>query len=127
MGCKCANAEEEAEEIKKQNMQGTNEENEYNKDYNQDLLGFNNQDNIYQDDPNKQFKNEQNHENIELYDNNINNVDQYAKYSDYPEKIVELINNIREDPSGYADVIEDSIKNLIEEEDKDNQVNTRLI
>ena len=127
MGCKCANAEEEAEEIKKQNMQGTNEENEYNKDYNQDLLGLNNQDNIYQEDPNHQVKNEQNDYNKnELYDNNINNEDPHAKYSDYPEKIVELINNIREDPSGYADVIEDSIKNIIEEEDKENPANVRL-
>ena len=60
-------------------------------------------------------------------DNNINNYDPYLKYADYPEKIVELINDIREDPVGYADIIEDSIKNIIEEENKNDPDNVRLI
>ena len=42
------------------------------------------------------------------------------KYSDYPEKIVSLINKIRQSPKEYADVIEDSIQNIIvEDNDKD--------
>jgi len=57
----------------------------------------------------------------------ISNEDQKLKYSDYPEKIVDLINNIREDPVSYADLIEDSIQYIVEEEDKNDPLNTRLI
>ena len=49
------------------------------------------------------------------------------KYADYPEKIVELINNIREDPVSYADIIEDSIQYIVQEEDKNDPSNVRLI
>ena len=130
MGCKCANAEEDNDEIKKNAVNDGNEDNEYNKNFNQneDLLGLNNQENLYQEEENDPAKIKESNQNNNFYDNNnINNNDPYAKYSDYPEKIVELINNIREDPSGYADVIEDSIKNIIEEEDKNDPSNIRLI
>lgn len=40
-------------------------------------------------------------------------VDPHLKYADYPEKIVELLNKIRQDPAGYADIIEESTKNII--------------
>ena len=33
---------------------------------------------------------------------NKNNIDPNLKYADYPEKIVELINSIREDPVGIG-------------------------
>ena len=51
-----------------------------------------------------------------------------TKYADYPEKMLELINRIRENPSYYADVVEDSIKNIIEvqEEDED-QIKPKII
>jgi hypothetical protein len=42
------------------------------------------------------------------------NEDKNVKYADYPEKMLELINKIREDPISYSEVIEDSIKNIIE-------------
>ena len=38
------------------------------------------------------------------------------KYSEYPSKIIGLINRIRQNPKEYADVVEDSIKNIIREE-----------
>ena len=38
-----------------------------------------------------------------------------------------LINKIREDPVSYADIIEDSIQNIIEEQDKDDETKTRII
>ena len=123
MGCKCANAEEEKNEIQKNAVNDGNEDNEYNKNnQNEDLLGLNNQENLNINNIDQ---------NNDLY-NNFNNIqnnspDPYAKYSDYPEKIVELINNIREDPVGYADIIEDSIKNIVEENDKDDPNITRLI
>ena len=74
--------------------------------------------------------------NFEIHDNNENNdigeehEEEYneqiienknTKYADYPEKMLELINKIRENPYYYADVVEDSIKNIVEvhEEDED--------
>ena len=63
----------------------------------------------------KKYLNKSNHEN----ENNMNNYDPNAKYADYPEKMLELINKIRENPSFYADVIEDSIQNIIENQDDD--------
>ena len=141
MGCKCANSNEEEDEIKKNALEdgnAENAENDFNKNFNQneDLLGLNNQDNLlYKEDmQNNQFnQREPNNENENIdkmeneNENNMNNYDPNAKYADYPEKIVELINNIREDPVGYADIIEDSIKNIIEEEDKNDPTNYRLI
>ena len=135
MGCKCANSNEEEEEIQKKAFEEGNAENaqnDFNKnfDQNEDLLGLNNQENLYQgQNENNEvatYKNSNNFHEAEN-ENNIDNYDPNAKYSDYPEKIVELINNIREDPVGYADIIEDSIKNIIEEKDKNDPTNTRLI
>jgi hypothetical protein len=124
MGCKCANSNENEEEINKnlvQNGSEENSQNEFNKNFNQDenLLGYDN---------NKQ-------ENANPQDNQINlvqppntpEVDPNLKYSDYPEKIVELINKIREDPVSYADIIEDSIQYIVQEEDKNEPSNVRLI
>jgi len=142
MGCKCTNSNEEETEIKKNALEDGNIENagnDYNKNFNQneDLLGLNNQDNLlYKDESqnNNEFnQREDNNENENVNreenvnENNMNNYGPNIKYADYPEKIVELINNIREDPVGYADVIEDSIKNIIEEEDKNDPTNIKLI
>ena len=136
MGCKCANVGEEEEEIKKKGIENGNNEytnNEYNKNFEQkeDLLGYNDNNNnkntISINEINK-LKNAE-----EKNANNNNNKgenfgsDPSAKYEDYPEKIVELINGIREDPAGYADVIEDSIQNIRVEEDKNDPSKTKLI
>jgi hypothetical protein len=55
--------------------------------------------------------------------NNNNNNDELIKeeghmkkYSDYPEKMINLINKIRQNPREYADVIEDSIQNITTED-----------
>ena len=52
---------------------------------------------------------------------------QNFKYEDYPLKIVEFINNIRSDPVGYADIIEDSIQYIFKIIDKNNPTKERLI
>ena len=136
MGCKCANSNEEEDEIQKKAFEEGNAENaqnDFNKDFNQheDLLGLNNQENLYQEqNENNEAATYKDSNNLNEAENENNNRDIYdpnAKYADYPEKIVELINNIREDPVGYADIIEDSIKNIIEEEDKNDPTNIRLI
>ena len=134
MGCKCANSNEEEDEIQKKAFEEGNVENaqnDFNKNFNQheDLLGLNNQENLYQEQNENNeaatYKDSNNLNEAENENNNRDNYDPNAKYSDYPEKIVELINNIREDPVGYADIIEDSIKNIIEEEDKNDPTNIR--
>ena len=122
MGCKCASKnEEEEEEIAKKGLEDGNLDNEENdenntnlKKNNIDLLSLNEQigpkDNDLKD-------------NLEM--NNENDLND--KYADYPYKIVELINNIREDPVGYADTIEQAIQNIVLEEDKDDPSVKRLI
>ena len=144
MGCKCANSPEDDKEINKKAVEDGNKENspnQFNNNFNKDenLLGFNNQEN--QDNINKEIElnnkieindiNNQypyNNDEKPLYNNAQNNeLDRNMKYSDYPEKIVEYINNIREDPVGYADIIEDAIKYIVEEEDKNDPTNSRLI
>ena len=128
MGCKCANSNENEEEINKNVEDGNDEnsQNDFNKNFNKEenLLGYNNnnQENIYpSDNRNNYIEPSSNPQGI------ISNEDQKLKYSDYPEKIVDLINNIREDPVSYADLIEDSIQYIVEEEDKNDPLNTRLI
>ena len=49
------------------------------------------------------------------------------KYSEYPEQMVSLINKIRQNPNEYADVIEDSIKNIIKEDNDKIADNPKLI
>ena len=124
MGCKCANSNENEEEINKNLLQDGNAENspnDFNKNFNKDenLLGYNNNnpENAYPQD---------NQNNLE-HPPNLPEMDQNMKYADYPEKIVELINNIREDPVSYADIIEDSIQYIVQEEDKNDPSNVRLI
>ena len=124
MGCKCANSNENEEEINKNLVQNDNEENsqnEFNKNFNKDenLLGYNNN--------NKENANPQDNQINLVQPPNIPEVDPNLKHADYPEKIVELINNIREDPVSYADIIEDSIQYIVQEEDKNDPSNVRLI
>ena len=124
MGCKCANSNENEEEINKNLVQNDNEENsqnEFNKNFNKDenLLGYNNN--------NQENANPQDNQINLVQPPNIPEVDPNLKYADYPEKIVELINNIREDPVSYADIIEDSIQYIVQEEDKNDPSNARLI
>ena len=119
MGCKCANRnEEEEKEISKNGLENGNlEEDDYNNNFkknNIDLLGLNDQQNQNQNEVNE--------------NNNFNeDIIQNEKYANYPDKIVELINNIREDPVGYADTVEQSIQDIITEEDKEDPTIKRLI
>jgi hypothetical protein len=119
MGCKCANRnEEEEKEISKNGLENGNlEEDDYNNNFkknNIDLLGLNDQQNQNQNEVNE--------------NNNFNeDIIQNEKYANYPDKIVELINNIREDPVGYADTVEQSIQDIVTEEDKEDPTIKRLI
>ena len=136
MGCKCVNSDKEDEkEIQNKSLEDlnknniTNENNNiYNK--NEDLLGHNKQ-NIFNINENNTGNTNENIENInKIEETNTDKkriTNKYEKYANYPEKIVDLINRIREDPVSYADVVENSIKNILEEEDKKDPAIVRLI
>ena len=118
MGCQCANQKEEInDELTKNedNLVEHQQQNNNNFEEKEEIFGLSNQEQGEQDNI-KQFNNEnqKNEENIEKI-----NEDKNTKYADYPEKMTELINKIREDPVSYADVIDDSIQNIIENEDDD--------
>ena len=122
MGCKCASKnEEEEEEIAKKGLEDGNLDNEENDENNTNLK----KNNIDLLSLNEQIGTKDNDLKDNLEMNNENDLND--KYADYPYKIVELINNIREDPVGYADTIEQAIQNIVLEEDKDDPSVKRLI
>ena len=49
------------------------------------------------------------------------------KYLNYPEKIIEIINTIRQDPVSYADVVIDSMKNIVEDNNKNDATKNKII
>jgi len=138
MGCQCAHQNEENDnEIlkKKENVEEQeNLDNNINDlEQKDEIFGLTNQEGNYP--AQLQGANEDNNI-FEIHGNNQNNdigedhEEEYneqiienknTKYADYPEKMLELINKIRENPVYYADVVENSIKNIVEvhEEDED--------
>ena len=125
MGCQC-NKKTDEEELNKDFPDNLNEEadqNKFNEEINfqqqeQEQLDANKSENI-----NQQNEHEQEDEDFLEKLNEEKN----AKYAEYPDKMIEIINKIRENPSGYADVIEDSIKYITEEPDKEDDTKTKLI
>ena len=152
MGCQCnknQNEEEINDElIKKNSLEEGNEleQDQDNNNYDQKeegLFGLTNQENI---DPAQQgiLNNENNlnareeeeeheseNEEKEQEDNNDNEdhkfEDKNRKYSSYPQKMLELINKIREDPVSYADIIEDSILNILEDQNEEDENKPKII
>jgi hypothetical protein len=63
------------------------------------------------------------------YNNKNENIviDPNQKYADYPQQMLELINQIRQDPVSYADYIERSILNIVEENDKNDLNKLKII
>ena len=153
MGCQCNNNQNEEdindELIKKNSLEEGNEL-EKDQDNNIDqkeegLFGLINQENM---DPNQQqgilnnnennlnTREEEDHENEEKeeendekdnFDNEEKNVDKNRKYSNYPQNMLELINKIREDPVSYADIIEDSILNILEDQNEEDENKPKII
>ena len=117
MGCQCANQKEEVKDELAKNEDNI-EETEKNNNFEQkeEIFRSSNQEGENQE----QIKesNNENQRDEEEYNERINEV-KNTKYADYPEKMLELINKIREDPASYADIIEDSIQNIIENQDDD--------
>ena len=126
MGCQC-NKKNEEEELNKEPQeykkeeQGLNdkEKEENNIQQQQEEIDINKNENIEQ-------HNAQNAQEDEDYLEKLNE-EKNAKYAEYPDKMIEMINKIRENPNAYADFIEDSIKYIIEIPDKDDETKTKLI
>ena len=55
------------------------------------------------------------------------NEEKNIKYAEYPDKMLEIINKIRENPPAYADIIEDSVKYIVEEPDKEDETKNKII
>jgi hypothetical protein len=132
MGCKCANSN--SEEFELNNKENLEENNVFNKN---ELENLNNNN----DNNNNQEINNQNNFNPNLnnnsneYEGNQNDYEQNnniennhnSKYLNYPEKIVEIINSVRQDPVSYSYTIEDSIQNIIENNNKDDATKNKII
>ena len=141
MGCQCANKEEEKSEIiKEQNEEYEQEDNnnftsnskegifgleEQNPEENEDKPPSEKENQENQNSNENENENENEHQ---MQENEIkNSPNKNNKYSDYPQKMLNLINKIRADPSSYADIIEDSIQNITEEQDRNDESKTRII
>ena len=125
MGCQCANKEDEnkSEILKEINDIEQNQEdnnNNYNSNSKEGIFGLDQQN--PEETPEK-YSEKQNNE-IDL---NENNNEKNTKYSDYPQKMLNLINYIRANPVAFADTIEDSIQNITEEVDKNDDSKIRII
>ena len=138
MGCRCANTHEEEYEINKRNM---TEENIYNN--NNEKNEMNNSNNHFS---NNDFNSDKNKTNVspnvkevENFNENEgtppnpdmerenNEISKNQKYLNYPERIIEIINTIRQDPASYADVVIDSMKNIVEDNNKDDSTKNKII
>ena len=138
MGCRCANSHEEEYEI---NKREATKENMFNS--NKEGNEFNNSNHHLS---NNDFNSEKN--NRTNFSPNINegryvqgneespNADmeqekqeilKNQKYLNYPEKIIEIINTIRQDPVSYADVVIDSMKNIVEDNNKNDATKNKII
>ena len=88
----------------------------------------NNLNNREEEEENENEEKEQdNEEKDNFYSEEKKFVDKNRKYSNYPQKMLELINKIREDPVSYADVIEDSISNILENQNEEDENKPKII
>ena len=133
MGCQCnkQNEEEQEDELKKDSLDGMNdvfkEDNNFNNK--EEVFGLNNEEENHEEQKENDAKLKgSNNKNQPDEDYNERLAEEKnAKYGNYPEKMLDIINRIREDPASYADYIEDSIKNIVEETDKEDETKTKLI
>ena len=130
MGCQCNknNEEDPDDELKKESIEGMNdifkEDNNFNNK--EEIFGLNNEEENHERRKNNEKSTNNKNQPDEDYNERITE-EKNAKYGHYPDKMLEIINKIREDPVSYADYIEDSIKNIIEEVDKNDESKTKLI
>ena len=132
MGCQCANKEDEnkseiLKEIEEEAEQNEENNNNYNSNSKEGIFGLEglNQNENQEKPPSEKPDNENDND---FNENEINNnLEKNIKYSDYPQKMLDLINQIRANPVSYADVIEECMQNITEEQDKNDESKTRII
>ena len=132
MGCQCANNEDEnkseiLKEIEEEAGQNEENNNNYNSNSKEGIFGLEglNQNENQEKPPSEKPDNENDND---FNENEINNnLEKNIKYSDYPQKMLDLINQIRANPVSYADVIEECMQNITEEQDKNDESKTRII
>ena len=113
MGCKCANSNNEEYEINNKKALDDNKLHYLFNDY-EKYNNNNNYDENYENVNNQEYSDLNNQENIKKLIYDLDENIYIMKYLNYPEKIVEIINAIRQDPPSYSKIIEDSIKNIVE-------------
>lgn len=107
MGSQCYNQKEELNA--ELNRDDTVEDMEKNNEQKDEIFGLANQEELV--DPEHLIEGANDNENQINYQNE--KIDKNKKYADYPQKMLELINKIRANPSSYADIIIESINNII--------------
>ena len=106
MGCECAKLKDEEEVTRKEPVEQVKEpEREHEQKFKEVMPSINSLEGT-ETVPVKQSA-------VEV-ERNVE--DKNLKYANYPQKMLELINKIRGDPIAYADTIEESINNIIEDE-----------
>ena len=135
MGCRCANSNEAELEINKRDLTGDNLNNN-------EGIAMNNSDNHFGNNDYNSVKNRNNFspnsneaENQKDYELSPNTekesqrreITKNLKYLNYPEKIIEIINNIRQDPVSYSDIVLDSMKNIVEDNNKNDLTKNKII
>ena len=137
MGCRCANSHEEEYEINKReatkenifkNKEGNELNNSKNHFSNNDFNSDKNNNTNFSPNLNdgKYFHGNEESQNIDM-DQEKQEILRNQKYLNYPEKIIEIINNIRQDPVSYADVVLDSMKNIVEDNNKNDATKNKII
>ena len=116
MGCECIQQkiEDNDDELMKKQISYKDIkdiENESNiHDINEDFENLKNQGWQIPSSSRENFTNIEKNEQKSLDDN----ISKNEKYADYPKNMLNLINKIRQDPKSYAEVIENSIQNILE-------------
>ena len=117
MGCQCIYQKEDKNDELTKNEDNFEEELKNNNvEQKDEIFGLSNGEGVDQHQLNQSNnqQNEKEEENIEKIIEEKN-----TKYADYPEKMIELINKIRDDPASFADIIEESMQNIIEIQNDD--------
>ena len=114
MGCQCNNQKEEQNTELFKNDENIDALDDNNNEQKDEIFALSNQEDL---DPENliEAKNENEIDNQLEYKIE----DKNAKYADYPKKMLELINKLRANPSSYADIVLDGIKNIIINQDFD--------
>ena len=136
MGCRCANSNKEEFELSSKKKK--EESKEGNVEHQKYELKNNIPKNHIERDENVDYQNQSGQQQIidNIKDNNIKEYEEEEeiiknhkkiKYLNYPEKLLEIINAIRADPFSYSNIVEDSIKNIVESINKEDITKNKIV